>query len=238
MPPQASMTATWTRPSSARRPCTRTVIPGSVCRMALATRLASARARSSGAPRTASRSSVGTSRSSRTWPEAAVAAASEATSVMSSVSDTSWDTFVAGCTLDAGQGEEVVDEARSSGPPCCGSGPRPAGHRRSRRPPVPPRGPASPASGVLRSWDMKLTSSCRDCSAARSRARDSANVRRVVARSATTCANSSGSSDTVSPGPGSDAPAAVRFVPELSRTSWSSPAPTCRDPATIRRMTR
>ena len=89
----------------------------------------------------------GTSRSSRTRPEAAVAAASEATSVISSVSDTSWDTFGRRRALDAGQREEVVDQDGHPGHRAAEVGQGPRDVARSRRPPVPPRGRASRPTG-------------------------------------------------------------------------------------------
>ena len=63
IPPQPSITATRTRPSSARSAISRTVSSGWVCRTALATRFPNARARSSAEPNTDRRSRGGTSAS-------------------------------------------------------------------------------------------------------------------------------------------------------------------------------
>jgi len=78
---------------------------------------------------------------------------------------------------------------------------------------------------------MKLTSSWRDCSAARSRARDSARVRRVSAKSSST-ASSRGAA-------GASADLAVSTGVPLaeSETSWCKPAPTRREACEMRRTT-
>ena len=138
-------------------------MPGSVCRIALATRFVSARARSSAAPSDGEPVVVGhLDVERRPGAAAAVAAASEATSVITSVSDTSCRLRARRRALHPGQLEQVVDQMRSSGPPCSRRWAEGRGTSVITPSSSPSDSARSPANGVRRSWDMKLTSSCRD----------------------------------------------------------------------------
>ena len=97
---------------------------------------------------------------------------------ISSVSDTSVLRLgLARAPLHPGQLEQVVDQDASSGPPCPACAARARGTSSITPSSSPSASARSPASGVRRSWDMKLTSSCRRASRRPARARrDSASV--------------------------------------------------------------